>query len=88
VSYSVAIRRNDTGEIRISRHDYEWDTDGSDYLWTEGNFSCDCNRYLFFQRAAGEDEGEHSCGDSLYTVLYAELPTGERIPIDTDDGQQ
>jgi hypothetical protein len=41
------------------------------YIWAEGNFACDCNRYLFFMRAqdyalSEETDGEssdHACTD-------------------------
>lgn len=28
------------------------------YLWSEGNYSCNCNRFLFFNRALGKTEAE------------------------------
>lgn len=92
MSYKVRIRKNSTGEER----DYEfpkltWEFpsengSGSMFIWTEGNFSCDCNRYLFFERAGGNpadpDETEDRCGDDAYTVLHAELPDGKKVEID------
>ena len=70
------IRDNKTGEIR------EYDTvevlnDGQDYPsvfnWEENNFSCDCNRYLFFKYAGGEeaevsDEEITVCSEGGYSV--------------------
>ena len=79
--YTVAIRKNDTGEIRLFRYDMEWD-DTSMYQWTDGNFSCDCNRKQFWYRAIGEEVEDHECGDTAFSVLYAELPDGTRIEID------
>lgn len=55
------IRKNDTGEIR------EYETDkilkiGSEhpniFNWEENNFSCDCNRLLFFKSAGNEEDEE------------------------------
>jgi hypothetical protein len=81
--YMVAIRDNESGEVRHYRNDMAWD---GEWVWTDGNYSCDCNRHLFFNRAVGIEPGdEHPCGDTRYTVIYVELPTGERIPIDLDD---
>jgi hypothetical protein len=44
----------------------------SDFIWTEGNYSCDCNRYLFFQYAIGacpEDVMDDAkCGDGRFRV--------------------
>jgi len=79
--YLVAIRKNDTGEIRIYRHDIAWD-DTSMYQWTDGNYGCDCNRRLFWYRAAGDEAEEVICGETAFSVLYAELPDGTRIEID------
>lgn len=91
-NYIVAIRKNSTGEIRLRKVDQQW-VDGHEWWWTEGNMGCDCNRYLEFERAGGnmdcwdEPEGQETpCGDVLYSVLYAELPSGERIVIDKNAG--
>lgn len=84
--YIVAIRNNETKEVRQYAVEFDWETDDGDdyYLWTDGNYSCDCNRLLFFERAAGNDPDleEGKCGDGKYSVLYADLPSGERVPID------
>lgn len=74
----VTIRKNATGEERTYRHDMRWEAEGDQYMWSEGNYSCDCNRYLFFQRAHDEDEEDFECGDTAYTV----------VKIVTDDGAQ
>jgi hypothetical protein len=67
------IRKNDTGEIRIYKDDLYLDDDGSPntFIWVDGNFSCDCNRSLFFARANDEDEDEAwelGCSDTDYSV--------------------
>lgn len=90
MTYKVAIRKNETGEVRIRTIEgLDWHkADGGDdmYWWTEGNFGCDCNRELEFERAGGNDPNLGTkCGDERYSVLYAELPDGTRIEIDTDD---
>ena len=90
MSYTVAIRNNSTGEIRLMLEDLEWD-ESSRFWWTDGSFGCDCNRHLEFMRAGGpwpEDDphwndAEHECGDEAYSVLYVDLPSGERIQIDS-----
>ena len=28
------------------------------FLWEDGNYSCNCNRFLFFERALGKTEAE------------------------------
>jgi hypothetical protein len=59
------------------------------FMWTGGNYGCDCNRDLYFGRAEGIDEGvlwerESGCGTTRYTVPYIDLENGTRIAIDTD----
>lgn len=40
------------------------------FQWLEGNYSCDCNRALFFARAAGEPEPEdRPCTDDQFVVV-------------------
>jgi hypothetical protein len=81
--YHVAIVHNPSGEMRRYRFDMRWE-DHSDFMWTEGNYSCDCNRHMDFLRAGGVelDKDHVPCGDSLYTCLYAELPDGTRHTLD------
>jgi hypothetical protein len=47
-----------------------------------GNYGCDCNRYLFFERAAGGKPplGEFECSDGQYDVVRVELPDGTDHP--------
>lgn len=92
MSYKVAIRKNSTGEVRISSYDFEWykSAEYTDlFWWTEGNYGCDCNRHLEFERATGRVLEDHEisdakCGEDAYTCLWAELPSGERIVIDQE----
>jgi hypothetical protein len=40
----------------------DWETDPV-FIWSDGNFSCNCNRDLFFWRAKGiEPEDDEECG--------------------------
>jgi len=82
MSYKVAIRKNSTGEVRIYDMECEWDADGSMFSWTEGNYGCDCNRELFFERANGIEIHTEWCSVRRFSVLYAQLPNGEKLPID------
>ena len=51
----------------------------STYIWEEGNYSCDCNRAIFFNRAQGQetDIDERQCGDGGYIVRITEAESGE-----------
>ena len=71
----ISIKCNNTGEIRNFYDSDPIDEDLESYLflWEEGNFSCDCNRCLFFKRVNNELEDEASCGDEQYSVnIYDE----------------
>jgi hypothetical protein len=54
MTYSVAIRKNETGEVRICEMEVPWG-ETSLFWWTEGNFGCDCNRELLFERASEQE---------------------------------
>jgi hypothetical protein len=86
----IAIRRTTDNLVRTYQGT-EWrrKTEGwSDYIWSEGNFSCDCNRHDFFERAADPDyEGDEDepCGDERYSIEYIKnLETGEIIYTERD----
>ena len=65
---TVFIRNEATKEVRRHLDPHPWD---GDYIWADGNYSCDCNRHLFFERAVGNEpewnEGGE-CGDERYAV--------------------
>lgn len=90
VDFVAVIRKNETGEIR--RYDtwgiYEPE-DGphpSTFMYVDGNYSCDCNRYLFFQRAADEDEDEDmDCTDGRYSLNLVNPVTGETFYREFDE---
>ena len=74
MSYDIQITDTATGETRSYTDPY-LDEHGHEpnglYIWEEGNYSCNCNRSLFFARAVGtpEDEiAEPECGDKRFTV--------------------
>lgn len=84
--YRVLLQNNETQERRWYTVDQDWD-DGCLFAWTEGNWSCDCNRACFFIEASDDPKEWNNgwsfpCGDMLYTALYAELPNGEQIKLD------
>ena len=68
------IRRNSDGLTR------NWETDFSgEYLWSEGNYSCDCNRALFFGYAEGGEGDECPCGDGGYSVRIIAKHDGQEL---------
>jgi hypothetical protein len=87
IPIEVAIRRNSDGEVRVYQYRGTRDDDGkfNDFIWCDGNFACDCNRYGFFERASGrepdDEESENApCGDTAYSIDYIkDLETGEVV---------
>lgn len=75
------IRHNESGVIReyqdsmcIDKGEYTPNC----FMWEEGNYSCDCNRKLFFARAAGESEDwDSECSDGQYSVRIRNKKSGE-----------
>lgn len=76
---TIQIRCIETGETvrHYDAYDFEQDERHTPpeavvfYMWFEGNYSCDCNRYLFFQRASGfaeDDIDDHPCGEDKFTI--------------------
>ncbi len=71
----IYIRRNSDGVIRHYDTDLNGNVkdDGSfePFVWEEGNFACDCNRRLFFERAINsnyDDDIDNDCGSTAYSV--------------------
>lgn len=58
----------------------DWDhlSGVSYFMWKDGNWSCDCNRHLFWLRAQNlEESKDHiSCGDSRFLARATRLDTG------------
>lgn len=84
------IKRVDDGVI----HKYETSADlsGDDeypdpYIWTDGNYACDCNRELFFEYADGKEYGdiETECTESRFEVNLENPVTGEIYYREFDD---
>lgn len=74
VACIAEIRNNETGEIREFETHEILET-GEEYPsvfnWAENNFSCDCNRRLFFKRANNEETEEDwnvGCTDGKFSV--------------------
>jgi hypothetical protein len=72
----VRITQIATGETREHADCLE---DGNPYMWSDGNFSCDCNREIFFRQSRGEDEIDNSCGETRYGVRIVNVATGAII---------
>jgi len=78
-SIIAVIRDNDTQEVREFFFNEPW---YGDYIWKDGNFSCDCNRGHFFADAGGEEDPDQKCGHTKYTVIKVKFPDGTEELID------
>lgn len=86
MSYVAAITDRTTGETRTEKFDLEWG-EGSDYLWSDGNFGCDCNRAQFFAVAAGGINLEHPCsmGTTPARFFVSIWSNGKIVYADEED---
>lgn len=81
----VHVKRNADGELRQYRG-LEWhdDSDYPDFIWADGNYACDCNRHLFFCRAAGDEPDDRPpCGGNVYAVRVTD-EQGKELYSDFD----
>ena len=91
VDVLVRIRDNQTGEIRQFHNDQILLNDEefpSAFTWSDGSFTCDCNRRLFFEQAGNEPEGpERSCGNGRYSVQLSNPVDGEVYYDEFDESE-
>ena len=69
------IRDNTNNKIKLYTTESIWDFDNNEphtYIWQDGNYSCDCNRHLFFY-----DDWGGECGDGGFSVNLQNPKTGE-----------
>lgn len=79
--YTVTMKETATGEVRTFPAKLPWG-DGSNFWWSEGNYSCDCNRELEWREAGGLPrfpEIEGPCTEGRYVVLSINLPDGTQV---------
>tara|TARA_R110000868_G_scaffold13885_2_gene64485 strand:- start:185 stop:454 length:270 start_codon:yes stop_codon:yes gene_type:complete len=76
----VVLQRVSDGEQRtVVDEDSEY-ADGAEFWWTEGNGGCDCNRGLYFERAAGRDpDNRMPCGDVAYRLVSLKIGSQEYV---------
>ena len=53
----------------------EW----SEFWWSDGNGSCDCNRHCDFLRGLGEEDEWVDCSDGYYEIRIVVPKTGEVV---------
>ena len=79
----IYIKNNYTNRTRKFPYILLEDPDITGYpttwIWSEGNFSCDCNRQLFFNRANNEEEEQCPCGEGKFSVNIINPENGEYL---------
>ncbi len=80
---TVTLRRNSDGLERSFDEEVEAYNGAICFAWTQGNYSCDCNRHIFFERAAGVEskDADEMCGDERYTLIGV-VVDGETVAKD------
>lgn len=74
------IKDKETGEIREYADDGLWNEERKEpatFIWEEGNYSCDCNRGLFFARAKNEEDLDCPCVGDRFDVNLENPKNGE-----------
>lgn len=83
--YFVRIKDMATGQVSPPiAQEQSWG-EGSEYWWSEGNFSCDCNRCWEFERGLGRSEEQLTedppCHDPAFPIgrfrVHITSPAGE-----------
>ena len=72
-------RVSDGKTVEYEQDDYGYGT--TRFIYEDGNYSCNCNRHLFFTEAEGHrDDTEMNCVDyPKYRVNWIKEPEGEII---------
>jgi hypothetical protein len=93
IHFDVYLTHIPTGEQIIYHDNFGHVTDEEDwksrsiFIWEDGNYSCDCNRALFFERAKTGDDSvwvEQECGHIVYKLdKLVVRETGEIVYSET-----
>ncbi|QYW02175.1 hypothetical protein CPT_Sonora_074 [Stenotrophomonas phage Sonora] len=76
--FNILLRDNQTGKTKAVEHEADAWAD-IEYLWTEGNYACDCNRGLLFNRVRGVEDVPRACGSEQFDIIEVTGPDGFRV---------
>jgi len=71
--FTITLKDNQTGEIKDIEYfcsgPYEYATERElvEFIWEDGNNSCDCNRFSEFYP---DSEKDYPCGDERFTLIF------------------
>lgn len=83
MTLEVHLRDKSTGKTGVYYEKYPdgYDLKDIDFMWSKGNYACDCNRSLFLYRARGEDHPDES--DYMDVSPFLHYPcNGEKIVVE------
>ena len=63
----VTLKYKDKGYI----FKYDWgkySIEGADFMFEEGNYSCDCNKSIFIRQYCDKDFPEMECGQKIKLI--------------------
>jgi len=86
MKYSVVMTNNLTNETRtIALPDsYEWEDYHCFWMWSEGNWGCDCNRRIVWDGEYDHDK-DYPCTDTIFSISGFILEDGTEIEFDGED---
>jgi hypothetical protein len=85
---TVILERVSDGQRANHAYEGPW-SDTEDFMWSDGNFGCDCNRQIFFERALGlEPSVDPACGDSAYRVVSVTDEAGKIVYAEDAESQR
>lgn len=56
-------------------------------MYTDGNYSCDCNKILFCRRAMGREDGKTECGNELGLLRLTAIRPDRTEVVLWEDGE-
>ncbi len=69
IKYEAHITDGKTGETVVEQSGYSYTESDLIYLWSDGNYGCDCNREMMFCRAKDMPEPEEKeCTEERFKV--------------------
>lgn len=74
---AIHIQRVSDGEVHIIKEDERGGNWG--YSWSEGNYSCDCNRRRYFEGDNYDDTVDYDCTSTDFLVRIYDSTTNELL---------
>ena len=85
MKYTFTLRDTRDGKAVVYNEDYDWpDEHLMLFQWLDNNYSCDCNRWLFF--TDGDDDAEDlPCSGSDNAIVIDRIADEHGVEINFKD---